>query len=143
MNKFKESKGITIVSVITAIAILAILAGVSVYIATDYIDNIKLKRFNTELQIITDRVNVITKKIEVGNDSYLELGKAITSEQQVFLDNLGFSDTSSGFRLFEQIDLEQIDITGIEQSVFINFTTGQVVSKDGLTIDEKTYYVLD
>lgn len=143
MNKFKESKGITIVSVLTAIVILAILAGVSVYVATDYMDNLKLKRFNTELQIITDRVNVITKKIEVGNDSYLELGKAITSEQQSFLDSLGFSDTSSGFRLFEQSDLEQIDITGIEQSVFINFTTGQIVSKDGLTINEKTYYVLD
>lgn len=143
MKNIKSDKGVTIVSLLTAVVIMSILATVSTALTIDYIDNIKLRKFNSELQIITDRTKVISKKIETGNDSYLELGKEITTDQQTFLNKLGFTNNASDFKLFNKSDLELIDISGIEQSVYINFFTGQVVSKDGINIDGTTYYMLE
>ncbi len=141
MNKIKLNNGITFSILIITIVLMLILSIIGINVTINYKDEIKLRKFNSELEIVSDRVNVISKKIELGNKNYLDYGREITTDEQNFLKDRGYEKTEE-FRLFDKDALEKIDITGINQNIFINFNTGQVVSKDGITIKGQTYYVL-
>ena len=102
--------------------------------------------FNYQLEQIQGKVDVINKKIELGDESYKEMGEIATlsSSASETLRTLGIPDsTISEYRYFTPSDLEKyLDISNVDQYVAINFKTRDVVSVEGFEYQDEMYYRL-
>lgn len=147
----KEQKGITLVALIITVVVLLIIAAVSINFGTDSLDDTRLKGFYAELEIIQKRVD----DIATTNESYVlsegdtattvylkDTGAPLTEEQRSFITSLKFDPIN--FKYFTSKQLETIlDISGIEQDVFIDFTNKKVISAEGIDIKGEKYYTLE
>ena len=75
----KDSKGITLTSLIITVIILIILTGVTTFFGTEVIDYTEENKFVTELKIIQEKVNIINEEISLGSTTYNNVGKTISS----------------------------------------------------------------
>lgn len=150
----KEEKGITLVALIITVIVLAIIARVAVNYSEVSLDNIRLQGFYTKLEIIQKRVDDIT----VTNESYIDSngdlvyiksqGQNLTEEQQSFVQNILSSQNINvaieEFRYFTESDLQNIlDLSEIDQNVFIHFDSRTIIAENGIRIGDTTHYMLE
>lgn len=143
MNKAKENRGITLITVIIAIIIMSILVTVGTYSGINSYKNAKVTQFITQMQLIQLKVDEL-----VNDNAYSKLGITITEEQKSILvlayNNGEISDNTSEyfnqFKYFSTNDLINFDLENITADVLINFTTREVVSLDGIEYENKIYY---
>jgi len=144
-RNYKNSKGITLIPLIITVLLMMILVGVAITNGLQSADNAQLQKFFRELQIIQKRVDVIAEEAKAGNNSYI----TYNSETQVFRSNIGTEvtdesipevDDTTGYYLYSPIELEQLGVEGINQNVYINWATRDVVSVEGFTANGTTYY---
>ena len=99
----------------------------------------------TELEIIQEKVNTIYEKIvlyEEDKKYYDSLGKDILVVEPSKLTQALQETSEEGYRYFSKQDLKKLDLDNITQDVIINFQTRDVVSLQGILIEDKTYYRL-
>lgn len=147
----KEKKGITLVALIITVVVLLIITAVSINFGTDSLDDTRLRGFYAELEIVQKRVDDIATTNEtyvlpdgdITTTVYLkDTGTVLTEEQKSFITGLKFDPTN--FKYFTSEQLETIlDISGIEQDVFIDFTSRKVISAEGIDIKGEKYYTLE
>lgn len=160
-QKISNEKGITLVSLAITIAVLAIILGVSLNIGTESLDSTRLKAFYMELETVQKRID----DIETTNETFIDSNNKVinikeneefklTSEEKSILQNIISQSqidleqiypglTVDEFRYFTRYELDTIlDLTEIEQNVFIHFESRTVISQRGKNIGGKTYYIL-
>lgn len=150
----KREEGITLVALIITIIVMIILASVSIKSGTESLDSTRLEGFYTQLELVQKRVD----DIAVTNESYIDsdgniiylkdTGKALTDTQKTSLQNIitleNLEVDATDFRYFTVEDVENIlDLSEIEYNLFIDFDNRIIVAEDGITIGNKTYYVLE
>lgn len=152
----KSEKGITLVALIIIVAVLLIIASVSIYSGTESLDNVSLNGFYTKLEMVQKRVD----DISATNESYIDAsnniiyikdaGQDLTEEQKTNLknildtSNISSTDIIDNFRYFTIQDLENIlDLSEIDYNLFINFEERIIVAEEGITIGGTTYYLLE
>ena len=153
----KKQNGITLVLLIIIIAVLLILASVSVKFGTESMDVTRLKGFYLELEIVQKRVDEIFVKNETysvknedGTETKVEMKNAgvdLTDEQKNSLQSILQAEEInidvSTFRYFTIEDINNIlDITDINYDLFINFEKRIIVAEQGIEIAGKRYHVL-
>lgn len=154
----KKEKGITIISLVVMIAILLILAGVASFSGMESAEATALQGFYTQMEIIQKRVDDIAQTNETyiinnsdGSETQVPLkeqGKILTENQITLLTSIlnveNINAQPSSFKYFTVNDLkEKLDIPNIQYDVFIDFDNRIVVAEDGITVENKTYYVLN
>lgn len=158
--KFKKNneKGITLVALIITVAVLLIIAGISINAGTESIYNTRLKGFYTQLEIIQKRVDDIVSTNEgyyetiSGTKTYFDIktqtGELLNEDQKDLLKRIlanteGFSSISEDelnkfinkFRYYTTVDLEeQLGLSEMEYSVFIHFDTRTIISETGIKV---------
>lgn len=160
-QKISNEKGITLVSLAITIAVLAIILGVSLNIGTESLDSTRLKAFYMELETVQKRID----DIETTNETFIDSNNKVinikeneefklTSEEknilediieesQINLEQIYPGLTVDQFRYFTSQELYTIlDLTQIEQNIFIHFESRTVISQKGKKIGGKTYYIL-
>lgn len=159
-NLISNNNGITLISLTITIIVLIIIASVSINIGTEAMDDARLDGFYMKLEIIQKRVDDIASTNEKyiiknndGTETIVELkntGSNLTGEQITFVDNvlqekeLTNITSANNFRYFTSIELEEkLDLLEMEDNVFIDFNNRIVISESGVTIGEKTYYMLE
>lgn len=170
-NISKNSKGITLIALITTIIVLLILASVATYNGISIINQSKLTKFTTEMKIMQTEVNQLYQRysdgdtIQVGNETYT--GEAILSMrkdstdsdystdienpslpcysqvQKVFTSEQSGITDKTGYLYFNEKLIEDLNIEGVEQEFFVNISTRSVVSYEGLKYDDTMYYTLE
>ena len=148
-----NEKGITLVALIIIIIILIILTGIGVNYGSSVVETSRFTEFKTELKTIQARVNELNEADE------LEIGNALTSEQNEFIDantnNVvtdiiynGKTETlekqaiKEGFRYLESADIEEdLMLEGITRSYLINIEYRYVICYEGFTYKGTTYYM--
>lgn len=152
----KSEKGITLVALIIIVAVLLIIATVSIYNGTDAVNSTLLNGFYTQLEIVQERVDDVSST----NESYIdennnviyikEAGQNLTEEQKNKLQNIliskeiTYADIIDNFRYFTIQDINNIlDLEEVDYNLFINFENRIIVAEDGITIDDTTYYMLE
>lgn len=168
----KNTKGITLISLVITIIVLLILASIATYSGINIINSSRLTAFTTELKIMQTQVNTIYQKykdnetIEIDGNIYygetykndttkrtiLDMGQELTGgtigEQANKVFEELIEDTESGIKLKEGYlywsnDLiKKLGIEGIEQDYFINVEKRSIVSYEGLKYEDKMYYTL-
>lgn len=158
-NLKTNNKGVTLLALIITIVVMLIIAGISINVATDSLDNTRLKGFYTELEIIQRRVDDIATTNESyvdgsGKTVYLKnQGKAysnLTQEQKNNLQSIitteaqGLSLNPSTFRYFTREQLESIlSLSNMHYDVFIDFESRTIIAEEGIKIGSTTYNILN
>ncbi len=140
----KKQKGITLISLVITIIVLAMLASVATYSGVRVIKSSKLTAFTTELKIMQTQVNSIYQE----KDEDTVYGEEITGDIKTQADrvfNIKESGIVSqeGYRYWSNAMIKNLGIEGVEQSFFVNLQTRSVVSYQGLKQDGRAYYTLE
>lgn len=136
-------RGITLISLIITVILLAMLSGTTIYVGTDVIESVKVKAFVTEMQVIQAKVNIIHEEMKNGNVEYKNLGEQIDILSDDLKQRINIAmqgEAVEGFKYFNSSDLEKLNITNLKQEVVINFTTRDVISINGVKKDGKMHY---
>lgn len=151
-----NEKGITLVALLTTVAVMLIIVGVSIGTGTDSISSTRLKGFYSQLELIQKRVDDIASTNEGyynSSQTYVDIktqtGSALTSEQKTFLQGVLSAEGLSSipvdeFKYYTKENLkEQLDLSEMDYNVFIHYNTRTIVSEKGVKSKGKTYYVLE
>lgn len=155
----KNESGITLIVLVIVIAVMLILASVALKSGTESINNTLLKGFYTQLEIVEKRVDEIASNDEYyidenGKTIYLIKAGLAKSDTDFPWDILTKILSAEGgnpnddyveeFRYFTKDEVKTIlGIKNIDYSLFINFDERIVIAKEGITLGNKTYYMLE
>ena len=149
-KEINNSKGITLITLIITVMVLAILTSVAVYSGIEVLNSSKLTRFTTEMKLIQTRVNEIYDDRDnyenKGQDasSYATQLSSIATAIGSDFTTWGYSSDISNYRYYTKEKLkEDLDIEDVEQDVLIDLYNRKIISVNGTTVDGQTYYVLE
>ena len=147
-KKGKQEKGITLVALVITILLLLILATVSINVSFNHINNIRLQTFYTKLEIAEEGI----EKIQNINEKYKnqenkvvylkKIGGIPSVEQQSLIQNLGFNPENFKYYTAQQVE-EELEITGVELNLLVDFEDQIVINPEGIEIEGKHYYMLE
>lgn len=153
MNK-RKNKGITIIALTITIILLLIIASVTISIGLNSLkdskENLKLSELNMLQQAVLENY---TKYKTTNNDMYIlgkeknriqvsysdmqnlinEINNKITTGENIELKvadyTSGALDISMYYYELSQEDLEEMGVSGTEETYIVNFSTGEVINK--------------
>lgn len=139
----KKEKGITLISLVVTIIILAILASIATYSGASVIKSAKLTAFTTELEIMQTQVNALYQE----DDKTKVYGQEITGDIKeqaniVFTTKESGISTVEGYRYWSNEEIKSLGIEGVKQDFFVNLAKRSVVSFKGLEYEGEKYYTL-
>lgn len=151
----KKEKGITLVALIIIVAILLIIASVSIYSGKESLDNVNLNNFYMQLEIVQKRVDDIAttnEKYVDENKNEIDIkntGQELNQSQKSKLikileaNNIDSISVIENFRYFTIQDIKDIfDLTEIDYDLFINFDNRIIVAEKGIVVDGISYHLL-
>lgn len=141
----KNQKGITLITLVVMIVIMLMLAGIVTTAGLDSVRNAKKNSFITELEIIQAKVDMIYQKRKQSEEDvtyYDAIGQDVSVVDQTKLETILNGISQEGYRYFSVEDLKKLDLDNISQEVIINYDTRDVISVNGIKIDETKYYRL-
>lgn len=147
MRIIKNTKGITLISLVITIIILIILASVATYSGIQVVNSSKLAAFTTELKIMQTQVNKLYDERTNDEETIDGLGKGISTVQtqanKVFAAIADEIDNNEGYRYYDKETIKNLGIEGVEGEFFVNVQKRSVVSYEGLKYEGNTYYTLN
>lgn len=141
----RDTKGITLISLIITIIVMLIIAGVATYSGIEAINTTKKTAFISEMEMIQAKVNTIYEKRKESTQQlqyYNEIGQDISKVEESKLTTVLGETPKEGFRYFSKKDLKTLELENINQEVIINYDTREVISLTGIKIKDMVYYKL-
>lgn len=136
MYRFKSSNGITMVSLVITIIVLAIITAVGINWGISGIKDVKDSKLTSELQIVQHAVLEQYTKYKTTRDTVYLVGNKVTNEEVTAIANeLGITlvsipDTYSN-KDYYKLDKASLSAIGIEDSTdeyIINYISGEVIN---------------
>lgn len=157
----KKEVGITMVALIITILLMVILITATVNYGVNSLSTIKFQNFKYELEQVQGKVDTIYEKIKLGETDYFMIGANVTDNEEAEnvlqmtrginysnildsqKDNYYYQDVYTYYRYLTQYEIQDLlDISSEPGDMIINFKTRDVISVQGFTFDERTYYSL-
>ncbi len=138
----KNKKGISLITLIITIIILIILAGVSIYVG--YNKNLKkasfMKVYN-EMQEIRTAVMERNLQNRLDNIRYPFVGDELTDSAAVQINGIAYG---AGYYVVESGEITSLlGVKNVSGDYVVNYTTGEVVSKNPIYLGDEALYTLD
>lgn len=137
-----SKKGMTLAALIVAISIMAILLGVIVYNVSDIGDEAIAMKFLNEVSIIETKVMVE----QFNNDTmenYILTGTPLTSSNSILIGGTSYPNGTGLWYMLTNEDLKNIGVVDIKGNYIVNYSTGEVISIEGVTVYGTTYYTFE
>lgn len=137
-----SKKGMTLATLIVAISIMAILLGVIVYNVSDIGDEAIAMKFLNEVSIIETKVMVE----QFNNDTmenYILTGTPLTSSNSILIGGTSYPNGTGLWYMLTNEDLKNIGVVDIKGNYIVNYSTGEVISIEGVTVYGTTYYTFE
>lgn len=147
----KNSRGLTLVSLIIMIVVLLVLASIGIYYTKDTINSAKLTHFITQLEIVEAQVNLLKQnnKYEDTYDNYDITDVQTISEIDTILEkqlkeiyNINTEEIDEYKSRFKYYEKNELNIEGIEINLIIDIQDGIVISKNYLLYKGVKFYSL-
>ncbi len=157
----KKETGITMVALIITIILMIILITATVNYGVNSLRTIKFQNFRYELEQVQGKVDTIYEKIKLGETDYFMIGENVTDNEEAKntlqiarqinysnildsqKDNYYYRETYTYYRYLTQYEVQNLfDISSEPGDLIINFKTRDVISVQGFTFDDRTYYSL-
>lgn len=129
----RENKGITFITLILTVILLAIITGVSVSMGIGFMQSAKFENIETYLLLIQSKSKIMSDKIAIGEMDEDE----IRGEKQVGGEYDGWYKLSQG-------DLNEIGVNKAkaEDGYYVNYEEDDVAYAKGVTLDDTLFYRL-
>ena len=139
-----NSKGITLIALTITVIILIILASIAVTTGKSSIESSRVTQYQLELEIMETEVGILYEKYK--DQEFIDIGKDIASSGKQEQAEKAFSavgvSNKEGYRLFDSQTISNLNIEGIEGEYLIDIKKRDVISLNGIVIDNVIYYNL-
>lgn len=156
MKKFKNNKGVTLVALAIAVAVIMILTNVIVYNAIDGLRANKLRNLQTDIENLRDKVSnyyaqygaipVKYKYTNTDNINKIDSISSATDTGEFYVIDLAAMEnvTLNYGRDYEKIRNKEVttqsQINNLTDLYIINFDSHNVFYVEGIEVDGKMYY---
>ena len=139
----KNNKGITIITLVTTIVVILILAAITIFYGlsknTDKaIDTKAIDEVYSLLDAVTNRALMH----RINPDFYTFVGTSGEFTYTIDGKEETYSSDDGWYLVSEEDELNELGISNLNGSYLVNYDNGGVIAIDGITYDGKTYYVL-
>lgn len=149
----KKESGVTLTTLIITVILLILMTSVATYSGIQVVRNSREQRFTTEMEILYTSISKIASERKEFNENEGEILEKNSEHYRDLLDRIdlvteyGYSseeESVQNYRFFTPQELEEdLQIEGIDQSVFINLAEKKIISLDGVKYEGKTVYVIE
>lgn len=140
----KTNRGITLIALVITIIVLLIISTIGITVGTDTYQSAAFTAFTTEMKMMQTEVNSFYQKYQNGDNSVLQLGVELTNSEK---ENKAFTGANitekNGYRYFNRATMENLRIEGIKQEFLVNIEKRSIISYEGFTYQNRTYYTME
>ena len=137
----KNNKGISLITLIVTIIVIIILAGVAIYTGYTYnIQKATSTKIYTEMNAISTAVSERGKEHRIDNEAYPYVGTALSNDSPQEVGGVSYGD---GYYLVKPEELKEIGVKNVTRDYIVNYTTGEVISKEPIYMNEKVLHTFD
>ena len=129
-------------ALIVTIIVIFIISAIGVSSGIETSNSIKISKFYDELKLVQARVDVMYEQLKNEEKTEAEFGGAVYLSTSSIFDTLNIEEEQrANYKFYTSSDLEEyLGLEDISQNILINWTTRDVISADGITVDNVTYY---
>lgn len=132
--KKTSNKGITLISLIITVIIMAIIAGISINYGFDLIENSESNKLKSELLLVQQAVRKQYLKYDTVKDTDILKGEQI-NDVSSYANKLGVTLTGNYYCLNSD-NLSAIGVNDAEYEYIVDYETGEVINKTKLKNDD-------
>ncbi len=133
----ENSKGVTIVTLVITVIVMAIIAGVGIYLGTGNLKSVKESKLKSELGMVQHAVLEQYTKYKTTQDKTYLIGSPIEKSLVTeYANELGISLVSipsqyqnQDYYLLTIENLKSIGISNSEDEYIVNYVSGEVINK--------------
>ena len=145
MKRIKNDRGITLISLIILLTVMAILVSVSISAVVINQKETKIDTFKSELIMVKNAALQRKTLIDTTSTDYEELpGTEISKkevEKVVRKKNITLKGNDGDYKLLNSGELEKLGITNTEDEYIVNYQTGEVINKDKFDMFDEALYI--
>lgn len=152
MNRLKNNKGITLVSLVVTVILLVILATTITYTGTSSIKNNKFERLKVELEIVQANVDLWYSQFKDKANEEITLGSPIPSSKEEEA-NLSIEmakkiypyieEAIGKYRYFGENEFNDLQVEGIENEYLIDIKNQYAIILNGYEYKGTRYFLID
>lgn len=138
----RNKKGISLITLIITIVVLIILAGISIFIGYEYsINKANFAKIYNEMKEVSNAVKERGLENRLDNVSYPFVGKKLTEDDSIEVNGVIYGDEY--YLVTGQEISSSLGVKNVTRDYVVNYSTGEVISKNPIYLDEKPLYTLD
>lgn len=138
----RNKKGISLISLIVTIVVLIILASIGIYLGYEH--NIKKATFTkvyNEMKEVSEAVKERALENKIDSVAYPYVGTKLTEDNAIDINGVTYGD---GYYLVTAKEMStSLGLTNVTRDYVVNYSSGQVVSKNAIYLNEKSIYTLN
>lgn len=144
----KNSKGITMVSLVITIILLMIITSVTVYTGTNIIKQVTLQNVNTDMMLIRAKVKTMEEQAKFNKDNSNYKGTPLINVlDNKKIDKLVEKEVVEDITKYYLLSKDDLDSMGLEKvdiadGYLVNYETEEIIYVRGLEKDNNIYYKL-
>lgn len=144
----KNSKGITLVSLVITIIILMIITSVTIYTGSNVIKQVTLQNVNTDMMLIRAKVKTMEEQAKFNKDNSNYKGTPLINVlDNKKIDKLvdeGIVEDITKYYLLSKDDLNSMGLEKVDiaDGYLVNYETEEIIYVRGLEKDDNIYYKL-
>lgn len=144
----KNSKGITLVSLVITIILLMLITSVTVYTGSNVIKQVNLQNVNTDMMLIKAKVKTMEEQAKFNKDNSNYKGTPLIDvHDNKKIDKLvdeGIVEDITKYYLLSKEDLNSMGLEKIDiaDGYLVNYESEEIIYVRGLKKDDNTYHKL-
>lgn len=144
----KNSKGITLVSLVITIIILMLITSVTIYTGTNIIKQVTLQNVNTDMMLIKAKVKTMEEQAKFNKDNSNYKGTPLIDvHDNKKIDKLVDEEIVEDITKYYLLSKEDLNSMGLEKidiadGYLVNYESEEIIYVRGLKKDDNTYYKL-
>lgn len=144
----KNSKGITLVSLVITIIILMLITSVTVYTGTNVIKQVTLQNVNTDMMLIKAKVKTMEEQAKFNKDNSNYKGTPLIDvHDNKKIDKLVDEEIVEDITKYYLLSKEDLNSMGLEKidiadGYLVNYESEEIIYVRGLKKDDNMYYKL-
>lgn len=138
----RNKKGISLITLIITIVVLLILASISIFIGYEYnINKANFTKIYNEMKEVSSTIQERQVENRLDNTIYPLVGKKLTTADAIEINGVTYGE---GYYLVTPEEMaSSLGLSNVTREYIVNYSTGEVISKDVILLDNKPIYTLE
>lgn len=138
----RNKKGISLITLIITIVVLLILASISIFVGYEYnINKATFTKIYNEMKEVSSAIQERQVENRLDNTIYPLVGKKLTTTDAIEINGVTYGE---GYYLVTPEEMaSSLGLSNVTREYIVNYSTGEVISKDVILLDNKPIYTLE